>query len=93
MAAKATTGRIRRGRITNSLEIRVFGTRCIPLRTPLDHRLPKSNDELTFTFKMAGHHTEKRTVAPSADAEVKATLAKLGGVAKPKDDGSIKTGR
>jgi hypothetical protein len=48
-------------------------------KTPLEHRLAKSQSEVTFLFKLAGHRPERRTVTPSADAEVKATLAKAGG--------------
>ena len=64
--------------------------------TPLDQKLPRSDAELTFTFKLAGHKPEKRSVTATADAEVKATLVRLGGAASkppPHDDLGIKTGR
>ncbi|MGC4114173.1 MAG: serine/threonine-protein kinase [Myxococcales bacterium] len=67
-------------------------------KTPLDHKLAKSQNELTFLFKLAGHRPEKKTVTPSADAEVKAMLAKAGGGGAkppppPPGDLGIKTGR
>jgi hypothetical protein len=75
---------------TVSLGDTVLGT------TPLDQKLPRSDAELTFTFKLAGHKPEKRSVTATADAEVKATLVRLGGAASkppPHDDLGIKTGR
>ncbi|MBI5547863.1 MAG: serine/threonine protein kinase [Deltaproteobacteria bacterium] len=73
---------------TVTLDDKVLGT------TPLEHRHSKSEVEATFAFKLAGHRLEKRTVALTADAAIKATLPKLGGVkAPPADDLGIKTGR
>ncbi|HEY3447691.1 MAG TPA: serine/threonine-protein kinase [Myxococcales bacterium] len=69
-------------------------------KTPLEHKLAKSQNEVTFLFKLAGHRPEKKTVTPSSDAEVKATLAKAGGGGgkppppqPPPGDLGIKTGR
>ncbi len=64
-------------------------------KTPLEHRLDKSEAELAFSFKLSGYRPEKKSVVPSSDGEVRATLAKLGGAAKPPpgDDLGIKTGR
>jgi hypothetical protein len=65
--------------------------------TPLEFKAKKSEAELAFIFRLPGHRPEKRAVAPTADAEVKATLLKNGGPLRPgpqpHDDLGIKTGR
>jgi hypothetical protein len=74
---------------TVSLGETVLGT------TPLEHRMPRSESEATFVFKLAGHRQEKRSVALTADAEVAARLSKPGTTLKPPppNDLGIKTGR